>query len=99
PPLALPSFPPRRSSDLNVLAFLAVRALAAYYGEQLVLDGSDGLSLRGMHKNEDGSSRRGDLYLPISGSGRSILRFYPPIKDLDGDRKSTRLNSSHLVIS
>jgi adenylate cyclase len=60
----------------RVLGALALRAVAAYYGERPVLDGTDGLTVRGVRDQPDGGEAPGQLYFPVSSSGNFLLRFY-----------------------
>src|SRR2546422_6667806 len=87
PPRSTP-FPTRRSSDLRVLLALHVERRA----ERLPERGRLGEPFdRGVPEEEE-LLRVGDL-LGGADSGQ------PVVEDRDGDRKSTRLNSSHGYIS
>src|SRR5205807_8531481 len=90
---ALPSFPTRRSSDLDSLA--------------LSPDGHGG-SLRALHRSGAlvDMRKRGVEHLSYFQVDNPLVHVIDPLylgvgKVLDAalDRKSTRLNSSHLVIS
>src|SRR5437868_8360437 len=88
PPLphrALHSFPTRRSSDLGV-CMSAVSVAAAPLVE-----------LRGVAKRFGAAQPPG----PVGRALRKMGLTQPPVVThaLDGDRKSTRLNSSHVSIS
>src|SRR5205807_6057953 len=80
----LPSFPTRRSSDLSWPSVFAVSALAVSVFDASVFPVS---TLPWPSSSLSGASGEGTS-LPLA-----------PESDEEGDRKSTRLNSSHLVIS
>lgn len=60
----------------RVLASLSARAIASYYGEEPSLDGSDGLSVRGITRDAEGTPRAGKMHFPISPWGGFYARFY-----------------------
>src|SRR5205814_8813940 len=90
----LPSFPTRRSSDLPRLPELFRQSLsvAARQGRRVILRGHP-------------DTRRKEIGSAIQSGLRRLERrpapvfFMPAGALLAGDRKSTRLNSSHLGIS
>lgn len=60
----------------RVLASLSTRALAAYYGEEPILDGSDGLSIRGVTRDAEGTPILGKMQFPVNPWGGFLVRFY-----------------------
>src|SRR5205807_7261079 len=91
----LPSFPTRRSSDLSVA--LTGRALDAHAraGPQVLLAFDDDAFAR-LDALHDGAFTRRVLQLDLARLRHVVLHS---VDDAKEDRKSTRLNSSHLVIS
>src|SRR5207244_12314393 len=95
--VALLSFPTRRSSDL-AFAGLFERRLRLRESRVRLLDACPGLPGRGVEGAERETTlleRVGPLAL-LRGLGRELA---VDGRHLVGDRKSTRLNSSHQIIS
>src|SRR5690606_41306575 len=84
-------FPTRRSSDLEVAFFFAV------LGTLCLVAGCGGVRRRAHHRAGDGRGRfpRYLRRLPC----RRRFRLHPSARPFSTDRKSTRLNSSHVKIS
>src|SRR5207244_7477830 len=94
PSLTLRRFPTRRSSDL---------AIQRQIHQTLVLDDLADLSVAGPHERRrfsDGDflGDCADVQQKIEIHMLSVLK-HDPLADLRPDRKSTRLNSSHQIIS
>src|SRR5207244_12952304 len=92
------SFPTRRSSDLQgrrmSVSLLSLRNIRLSLGEREILRGIDAEVHRG----------KITALIGLNGSGkttllRCILRELPCEGTIQLDRKSTRLNSSHQIIS
>src|SRR5690606_41536048 len=82
-PLVLPSFPTRRSSDLVVLRGDAFGSKASRLG-----------------RNSQGGFQGGGQHLPVVQVAEVLVAdIQPGLLQMLGDRKSTRLNSSHVKIS
>src|SRR5207249_12304268 len=92
----LHSFPTRRSSDLTASGVLQdqVELVAPRPQDQLVLIGA-GPPARAVDLG--GAVVRGDLVVELRNDALHERR--DPAVDLELDRKSTRLNSSHVSIS
>src|SRR5207245_11140195 len=90
----LPSLPTRRSSDLLHHEKLS--------GAHAITSGGDPIeaaALRGLLERDPRAVSRIDHRTPAL-AGRGLLRLSAPTRDEKvGDRKSTRLNSSHGSIS
>src|SRR5439155_21793386 len=92
-PRSLPSFPTRRSSDLATRVPSVVRYVAEVFGQTPLadIDPDQVVAL--------GAAVQADL---LAGQGRSddiLLLDVIPLSLGIEDRKSTRLNSSHVAIS
>src|SRR5205085_11532402 len=99
PPRALPPFPTRRSSDLDTLQMVLDLLLAQnlYYPQVTVHSGVAPAAGPGAHVG-----RRPQQYDTGTIEARNIGRsakVLDPVVCPHGDRKSTRLNSSHSQIS
>src|SRR5699024_12882579 len=99
-PLYYPhSFPTRRSSDLQMGDTLALVAGGARYGLLFLLP----FTVLELAWTEPGAiSMRDVLLLLYLGAGCSVAAFLLSgygLSRMDADRKSTRLNSSHVSIS
>src|SRR5205807_8486445 len=93
PPLYLHSFPTRRSSDLVWDEFVQNRVEAGYDPEAATAAARRGDRLSAQATKSGTRGLRGAVGTPDQ--VRDYLRRYEAFED----RKSTRLNSSHLVIS
>src|SRR5690606_40236448 len=95
--LALHSFPTRRSSDLDY-PMMAMNAARLNMPEKAVnalfMDLQKNTYLPNGHNYQDDRLR---IYLP--GNGGLLTAVAMMAAGWDGDRKSTRLNSSHVKIS
>src|SRR5207302_10176838 len=92
-PPATPSFPTRRSSDLTDAAGHLIRQAL----RQEAVDASRLRVIDGPTAYADVAVVEGDRR--FVGSSLGVSRFVPDAVDLALDRKSTRLNSSHVKIS
>ncbi len=62
--------------DQRILASLSMRALAGYYGEEPVLDGSDGLWIKGITRDPAGLIHEGKMRFPVDPWGGFLVHFY-----------------------
>src|SRR5205814_9967725 len=88
---ALHPFPTRRSSDLTAPI---LRALAGFGFEDIAF-----LSERYIEQYQDFIERALDSSITLSDIGKTLSKEVPATSSVSSDRKSTRLNSSHLGIS
>src|SRR5205807_7432231 len=93
----LPSFPTRRSSDLGKTYWAVVEG--GPEAEQGLIDMPLGRldDTRGWWMKHDPAGLPSQTTWTVMGRGNGLT--WLALEPLTGDRKSTRLNSSHLVIS
>src|SRR5690606_40129799 len=91
-------FPPRRSSDLmsvaSAVGFIALGGVAAEFGVIMLLYLKQALEKHG----DEGEPYTSQVVTCAIVEG-AVLRVRPKAMTLAVDRKSTRLNSSHVKIS
>src|SRR5690606_41812127 len=97
-PRALPSFPTRRSSDLPVITGLRHHSTRQVDGPQTRV------AARALTRKGDVAAvrRPGRALLEVAGRQDALarpVRLHHPDMETPADRKSTRLNSSHVKIS
>lgn len=60
----------------HVFGSLALRAIAAYYGEEPILDGEGGTTVRGITRDANGDPVPGKMAFPLGVDGMFRLRYY-----------------------
>ena len=58
-----------------------MRAIAAYYGEEPILDGTPSLAVRGVTRDAAGDMHDGKMYFPLNSDGSFRLRYYGEGRD------------------
>jgi len=60
----------------RIFGSLALRAIAAYYGEEPIIDGEGALTVRGVTRDPSGDTVPGQLHFPLYVDGTFRLRYY-----------------------